>query len=51
MTVDDLSFTSSGVVFRRIFEGHQTLSKEENAKLDALMEIAKKNEITFKDKV
>ena len=46
-----MTFQSGGMTFRRIFEGRVVLSDEENAKLDALMVVAKKNEITFKDKV
>lgn len=46
-----MTFQSGGMTFRRIFEGNVKLSDEENMKLDALMQIAKKNEITFKDPV
>lgn len=48
---DDLFFTCEGQQYRRIFEGNLKLKPEEQAKLDAFMELIKQNNIVFKDPV
>jgi hypothetical protein len=47
--LDDLKFVSGGQTYRRMFEGNLELTANENKQLEALENLCKQNQITFKD--